>query len=181
MPEVRREVSQGLTNAGMILLACGWLGLVFAGMGILFRPSDHSPALGWTLLAIAAVLLIVTMDRWVKAFPGLLVLATLNSLLMLYTGHSLNDRSVQVPRQQSAVFTLCMAASAFLTTRLLTNRLNPIDRVALFGFVLAILYQAVDPRLQALAGPVALALLLSAWVYDRLRYHHAADAGTPPR
>jgi hypothetical protein len=172
MSDAKRQVLKGLTGAGTILLGCAWLGLVFAGMAILFSPNTHSRTLGWTLLVIAAVVFIVTMDRWVIAVPGLLVLATLNALISLYTGHALHDPSIQFPRPQAAVLALCMAASAFVTVRFRTNKLNAIDRVALFVFVFCIFYQMIVPRFQAFAGPVAFGSLLLAWGYDRFRHRH---------
>jgi hypothetical protein len=106
------------------------------------------------------------MDRWVKASPGLLVLAMLNSLIMLYTGHSLNSRAVPVTRRPSALFAICMALGAAVSARFRVNRLNPIDRVAIAVFVFCIFYQAVVPSFEAIAGPVALAVLFLAWAYD---------------
>jgi len=178
MPDAKRQVLKGLAGAGIILLACAWLALVFAGMGILFTANNHSPTLGGVLLLVALVVLIVTMNQWVRAFPGLLILATLNSVLMLYTGHSLNNASVQVPRWQAAVFTLCMAVSAIVTVRFRTIKLNAIDRVALVVFALCIFYQAVAPRFQAVAGPFALGSVALAWGYDRFRHRRDQDSAS---
>ena len=69
-----KQGKNGFRRAGAWLLGFAWLGLVFAGMAIAFTPSPHSPALGWGLLGIAALVLVFTMDRWVKVFPGLLTL-----------------------------------------------------------------------------------------------------------
>jgi hypothetical protein len=178
--DTKREVRKGLAGAGIILLAAGWLGLVVAGMGFVFSPQHHFPVLGAALLVIAAVVMLVTMDRWVNAFPGLLVLATLNSLIELKTGHALNDPSIKAPWQQAAVLTLSMAASGFVTLRFRTHKLNAIDRIALFVFGISIFYQAAAPRFQGWAGPVAFGALLLAWGYDRFSHHHDRHSASFP-
>ena len=178
MRNAKGEVLKGFASAAVILLVVIWLGLVFGGMAILFSPNARSPIWGWGLLLLAAVVFFVTMDRWVKAFPGLLVLATLNSLIELKTGHSLNDASVVFPRLQAAIFALCVGASAFVTLRFRTTKLNAVDRMAIFVFVASIFCQAIVPRFQALAGSVAFGSLLLAWMYGRFRGSHDRSHGS---
>jgi hypothetical protein len=77
--ETKSQVISGLRKTGAWLLGMAWLGLVFAGMAIAFSPSNYPRAAGWVLLVLAAIILLATADRWVKAFPGLLGVATIKS------------------------------------------------------------------------------------------------------
>src|SRR5580658_3590513 len=92
------EVKRGFLRAGAWLLGFAWLSLVFAGMGIALTPSSHSPALGWALLVLAAVVALVTMDRRVNVFSALLPCGVLGSMLTLADGHAVNHPEVSVSR-----------------------------------------------------------------------------------
>jgi len=151
------------------LLGVVWLGLVFGGMAIAFSPSPHSRMVGWVLLVLAAVVLVATMDWWVKAFPGLLILATLNGIITVYTGHLINNTSIPIPRSEAIIITLFFGASGFLCARFRTGVLNVIDRAALFTFMFCLFWQAAAPRFAGVAGGVAFCALLLAWTYGRVR------------
>jgi hypothetical protein len=165
--ETEVKSGNGFKKAGSWLLGFAWLGLVFAGLAIAFTPSQHSPALGWSLLAIAACVLIVTMDRWVKVFPGLLAFGVLGSVLTLIDGHVVNHPEVTVPRLEGAVMTLFFVAAAVVSFAVVKHRLTVPDRLALFIFVFCFFWQAVAPRFLLTALAIGLSCLIAAWAYDR--------------
>jgi hypothetical protein len=99
------EVKSGLRLTATMLLGGAWLGLVFAGMAIAFIP-PRSPVTGWLILVIAALIMIATMDRWVKALPGILGYGTFGGLLMIVSGHLLNQPWVGITRFDATMLTL---------------------------------------------------------------------------
>ena len=125
------------------LLGFAWLGLVFAGMAIAFTPSPHSPALGWGLLGIAALVLVFTMDRWVKVFPGLLAYGVVGSILMLMNGHAVNHPEVLVSKLEAALLIVFFATAAALSFTFTKHKLTVPDRIALIAFIFCFFWQAV--------------------------------------
>ena len=111
MGERATEVKRGFRGAALWLLGIAWLGLVFAGMAISFTPSPHSPALGWVFLAVAAAIALMTMDRWVRIFPGLLAYGVLGSLLELLDGHAVGLPEAPVSRTDAVISLLFFAES----------------------------------------------------------------------
>ena len=66
------QIKSGFRKGGAWLLGIGWLALVFKGIRVALTPSKYPPFFGWIFLGIAALVLIFTMDKWVRIFPGLL-------------------------------------------------------------------------------------------------------------
>ncbi len=163
-----KHIKIGSRRAVAWLLGFAWLGLVFGGMAVAFTPSSHSPTLGWGLLGIAALVLVFTMDKWVKVFPGLLAYGALGSILMLMNGHAINHPEVRVSKLEAAVLILFFAAGAGLSFTFTKQKLTMPDGIALFAFIFCFFWQAVAPRLMLLALSVGFACLIGAWVYDRL-------------
>lgn len=166
---VERQVKIGFKRAGAWLLGFAWLGLVFAGMAIAFTPSPHSPALGWGFLGIAALVLVFTMDRWVKVFPGLLAYGVLNSILMLTNGHAVNHPEVLVSKLEAAVLIVFFGAAVALSSRFTKHKLKVPDRFALLAFIFCFFWQAVAPRLMLVALAIGFSCLVGAWAYDRVQ------------
>jgi len=166
---MKSQAKSGFRRAGLWLLGFVWLGLVFAGMAIAFSPSPHPPALGWALLSIAALVLVFTMDKWVKVFPGLLAYGVVGSVLMLMNGHAVNHPEVLVPRLEAVTLIVFFAAAAALSFTFTNHKLTVPDRTALFVFILCFFWQAVAPRMMLMALGIGFACLIGAWVYDRTR------------
>ena len=173
MGEKGTEVKQGLRRAGLWLLGFAWLGLVFAGMAIAFTPSPHSPAVGWVLLAVAAAIALVTMDRWVKIFPGLLAYGILGSVLELSDGHAVGLPQAPVSRPDAVISLLFCAVGAAISVTFARRKLHATDRVALFAFVFCFFWQAADPKIMRIALGTGLGLLLFAWLYDHFRHRRS--------
>jgi hypothetical protein len=182
MPDktVGAQVKRGFQRAGLVLLIFGWLFLVFAGVGEGFAPGGgHRPVVGLAILTLATVVFFWTMDRWIKVFPGLLALATLNAAAAIFTGHATGNPSVVVAPTHAGIAAGLLADSTLRLGKP-TYKLRMLDRVAVFGFVFCIFWTAVDERAQIVAPAVACGLLVLAWVYDRFRglnpNHHSSLA-----
>jgi len=169
LDNVGNQVKSGIKRTGAWLLGLAWLGLVFAGMAIAFNPSPHSPKLGWGLLGIAALVLVFTMDKWVKVLPGLLAYGVLGSILMLLSGHAVNHPDVLVSKLQAAVLMILFAIAAGLSVTFAKQKLTVPDRVALFVFIFCFFWQAVAPHLMILSLAIGFSCLACAWIYGLLR------------
>jgi hypothetical protein len=185
MPEkgIKSQVVGGLRLAALTLAGLGVAGLFFGGVAYAFFPTGHSRILGWVFLIISTPVMIVEMNRWVKALPGILGLAVLNGVLMLSTGHALGSRFVPISRLDVLGITLFFAASAVLSQAFKGRELNLVDRIALLAFVSSIASRmGFTARIPATGGVasapskdpltfialgIGLCCLLVAWAYDR--------------
>lgn len=163
------QVKNGLRTAVAWILGIAWVALVFAGMAVAFSPSPHSPALGWVLLAIAAVVCIGTMDRWAKYFPAILAYGVIGGLFTIATGHAVNSASVRVSRFDGVLMTLLIGASAAVSLPLGERRLRLADRIAIIAFIFCIFWQVVEPRVMLVALSIGLGCLFAAWAFDRIQ------------
>jgi uncharacterized integral membrane protein len=178
------QVKSGFRLTGLVLLMLGWLGLVFAGLIAGVAPGNaHRPVLGLGLLVLAAAILLWTMDRWIKVFPGLLALATLNAVASILTGHATSNPSVRIPPTEAAITAGLLAASTVVSFRFTKPKLTlrVLDRIAVFGFICCIFWAAVDDRVEIIAPAVACGLVVVAWGYDVVRRrgrpnHHSSIA-----
>lgn len=170
---VGSQAVDGLRLAGGWLLGMGWLALVFAGMAVVSTPSPHPPALGWALLGIAATVLLLTMDKCVRVFPGLLPYGALGSTLILVNGPAANHPEVMDPWLEAVALILFFTTATALSFTFAKHKLTLPDRIALFVFVVCFFWQAVVPRLILSALGIGFSCLVAAWVYDHTRRKHS--------
>ena len=167
------QVKGGFKLTGKVLLMMGWLGLVLAGLahGLGFASGGlNRPLLGSAILAVATAIFFWTMDRWIKVFPGLVALATLNALVAVFTGHATGNPSVRLAPREAAIYFLLLSVCTVVSFRFTKRKLKlrVLDRLAVFTFVSCIFWAAVDARVQIIAPAAASGLLAFAWVYDHL-------------
>jgi hypothetical protein len=137
METVGQQVKSGFQTAGAWLLGFVWLCLVLGGIIIGFSPSNYPPGLGWLLLAVAAAVLVLTVDRWVKAFPGIMAVATVNSLITISSGHATGNASVLIPRSTAILATLLLAGGTALSLTF-RRKVSVLDRFALLALAVSI-------------------------------------------
>ncbi len=136
-------------------------------MAIGFSPSNYPRPLGWLFLLVAAAVLMAMADRWVKAFPGIMVVATVNGLITISSGHATGNPSVLVPRSTAILLTLLLAGGTALSLTFRSNRLTVPDRLALLALAVSIVWGAIDVRHGVIALALGTGCLLLAWAYDR--------------
>jgi len=180
----KKEVLSGIQVTGWILLTFFTLFLLFVGAGIAFTSREKlefsniilAKVVAWVAFAVGAGILVYTVQRWVKMLPGLLFLATLNGLLMTYTGHLVNIPSVSVPRDVALVSTLLLAGSSVVSLHFHGRRLNVMDRLALLLFVASLVWGSVS-KLAVASLTLGLVALLLAWARNHVQARRASNSG----
>ncbi len=179
------QVRNGLRIAAQAIIGIVIAGLFFVGVAYAFFPTAHSTIVGWAFLVISSTVLIATMDRWVKALPGILAYAVLMGIVAIYTGHFFYQPALPDSRVKAVILTLFFAASTRLSLSLRGRKLNAVDRIAVLGFVFSIALGAgydsarstatgrmpSSEPIEYIATGVALGCLSIAWVYDRIQRH----------
>src|SRR5579859_1487095 len=142
------QVKNGFKRAGMILFSITTVGLFLGGIAAVCFPKTinpdsflvRSPGIGWIFLAVATVILIVMMDRWVKILPGLIAYAILGDLIALTTGHY---GKLAVPRRDAFIALLFLSAFTVASLTFQERALNMVDRVALLVFAFCLTFGAL--------------------------------------
>ena len=147
------------------------------------RHPRETIVIGYMLVAVATAIVLGTMtakdskpSRWVKALPGLLALAAINSLITLSGGHLLNTPSNPISRVDALIMTILFVGSALLLSTLRDRRLNLPDKVALTVFIFSFAWSVVDSSSVGLA--VGFCCLVIASAYDRAQRHRRPDQGS---
>src|SRR5437867_1692015 len=108
------ELKKGISGAGQVFLVILWFATVLGGMMIAFPPAGRfSPKIGWALLAVAAIVFIATMDRWVKSFAGLILAAALRSCSTIFLGHLPENPDKKISAPNAVLITVFFVASAW--------------------------------------------------------------------
>jgi len=164
------EVGNGFRIAASWLFFMIWLALAFGGLGTVFSSEARFPPIvGWLALAIAAVIAVVTMERWVKALPAFLACGVFNGLFMIVTGHFVNDASKTIPRGTAVVITLLAAGATVVGISLALRKPTGVDRLAAFGVFASLLVGLVNQRFTVWSFGLTFCCLAVAWWTDRAR------------
>lgn len=173
----------GLRRAGGWLLGMAWLGLVYAGIIEAFgSPRDFgegshpSPILGYTVLVVAAVIMVVTAEHWKRVFPGIMLAAILNAWLELTRGHAVNNPSVRVSSSTATIHLIVATGVMLLTLTFKSRRLSMLDRGAFLAFVISFFWGAIDPRFASLKLLVGASCILAAWAVDWVKDGRASQS-----
>jgi hypothetical protein len=154
-----------------------WLAFAYAGGKLVSMPETgrHSHFAGWTILSIAALTMILTMNYWVKylhfIFGGLI----LGCLLATGTGHLLND--APFPRWIAALLMALFVGCAVISRTFVKRKLRIADRLALTAFLAAFVGGLIkDTPISGLIGVgIGFCCLLVALLHDRISSHsHSA-------
>lgn len=164
----RGQANDGLKTVTSWLLGFVWLVLVFAGLAVAFSESKYPPVVGWLCLGVAAVALVFTAERWIKTLPALMSLATLNSVIMAFSGHSTGNRTVQVSKATAISLTLLFGIGTILSQELTSRKLGLTERLAILVLAVSLAWGAVSPRSSVIALGVGIAFLSLAWLQPRI-------------
>jgi hypothetical protein len=147
-----------------------WVAFVWGVLTVLSAPdtAKHSHLAGWTILVIAAALMIATINHWVKYLQVILGGGILGGLLVIAQGHLLNG--AHFPRIIAAALTAVLIGCSVIAQTLAKRSLRISDRIALVAFVVALASGMVvgAPTLELVCLSVAFGCLFAAWLYNRL-------------
>jgi hypothetical protein len=167
--ETMSHVKNGFRKVGAWLLGFAWLCLVFGGVIIGFFPSNYPRPLGWLFLAVAAVVLVATADHWVKAFPGIMGVATFNSLITISSGHATGAPTVLISHATAILTTMVLVVGSALSLTFRTRSLSVVDRVALLALPASIVWGVIEQHNALLVLSIGIGCLFFAWTSDRIR------------
>jgi|SRR5579864_2868620 len=134
------------------------------------------------VVALTSFALIFSLIKlWAKHFAGWVGYSVLNGLLMISSGHLVNNPSVLVPRWWSISVTVLAFVSALVCVRFTkTNLLNRVDQAALMfwvlAFTLAVDVESTHAAYRQQFGLAAMFFgclgLVMAWFYGRTLRNH---------
>jgi hypothetical protein len=158
----------------------GILWMMSAGIGVtvVFSETSRSRVTGWIFLLLAAVLFLVTMDRWIRALPGLLGYGVFGALLATVSGHGINRQDLPISKPEGIVLMLFFCLSAIVSYTFSKRRLRLLDRIALFGFVSLVFRAIWFDSISATGLGIPLGCLVVAWGYDRYSVSRSVPAHT---
>jgi hypothetical protein len=124
---------------------------------------------------VAAIIFLLTMDRWARFFPGVLACGVLGGIVTTVSGHVVNHPEVAVPRWEGAIMTLLIATAAAISQSLEKRKVRRPDRIALVAFAFCVSWQVVDSRAMLPGLTIGTVCLAAAWANDRVQ-----DRGNDP-
>jgi hypothetical protein len=177
-PTTGEHVKSGFRRAGSWLLGGTWFALVIWGITNAFGTDanfseGHHPSrvLGYVVLGVASAIFVATANRWKRVFPGIMLAATVGSLLELEQGHAVNNPSALIPRWIALLQLVVIAGVTALSFTFKKRPLNLVDRIALLAFAASIYVGGDEATRQQV--PLALVFggvcVLAAWAYGRLQ------------
>ena len=139
-----------------ILLTC-----ITAGLIISFGNTPRPKPLGWITFIAGYVLALWTVPRWARILPGVFGPAALNGIIILSTGHALNQPSVPFPRWQALLLTVLMASGGLTTAPFMKKGLSRTDQVACIGLLSCFVagFTAIALSVERWESPIGIAFL----------------------
>ena len=130
-----QQGSSRLAMAGWLFLFLLLIVVISGGIATVLGYSPRPRPLGWVLFTVGTGVAAFTVDRWAKVLPGIFGITTLNGLIILISGHALNQPATKVPRPVGALFTVVMASASFITASLADRHVTNTDRAAYLGIL----------------------------------------------
>jgi hypothetical protein len=132
---MQTEGSSRLAITGWLFLFCFLIVMISGGIATVLGYTPRSQTFGWVFVAIGVSVAMISIKRWAQALPGIFGLATLNSLIILITGHALNQPGVPVPRGDGVLLTAVMVVATVATWEFAGPSLTVSDRAACVGIL----------------------------------------------
>jgi hypothetical protein len=173
----KQHVVNGFRMGGGILLGFVLVGTFVEAVGVGFfgatvgsAPlSFSSKALVWGLAAVSLMSITLMAQRWAKYVGGWIGYGALNGLLMVSSGHLLNNPAIPVRRSWGLMMTGIAIASALVCLRFTEDyELSLVDKIAVVGWVVCFAVAANVERYGLAAFALAGVGLVLAWFHHRL-------------
>lgn len=149
------------------LIIC--LVLFFGGLITVGSPNRQLPvALGWVMLALAAIVVISTMGYWVHLLPVLFGYGALNGLISAMNGHLGTDASKPISRVDGVMIAACFIGCALLSIRF-RRPITLADRLGLLGAFAAVVFGAFGAQASLTASVLMFFSVFAAVLFDMMR------------
>lgn len=160
----KQQLESGFQLAGGVLLGFALMTTLIGASAVVsgaLHPSRLSRAMASAIALVSLATIFSMIQRWAKYFAGWIGYSILNSLLMLSSGHLVNNPSIAVPRWWS-LSAIGMALLSAVTCLRFNGRyqLTALDKSALMVWLLAFTFAVnLDPARFSYAGQVATAAM----------------------
>lgn len=160
------HVAQAIKRAGLWALVLVCAGLIGVGLGKLATGDPSAKLTGRTCLVVVALIAVATMRHWLRALPGFLGVAAVNSAVMSITGHGLSDPALAVSRVALGMASVLLFVLAVLCVFLSRRQLRGPERLSICILII-LLFVAFTIQgaglLCLLVGNVVVGFVI--WVY----------------
>ena len=131
----QRKSPSRLVMTGWFFLFLLLIGVISGELSTGLGYSPRPRPLGWILFMAGVTIAALTVDKWARIIPGVFGIATLNGLIILISGHALNQPAIPVPRLMGALFTGVMAGTSVITAGFADRHLTNTDRATYLGIL----------------------------------------------
>lgn len=173
MSEQRRsQLHTHLLRMAVYVAFFMWLAFVWGAIKVVSMSGvgKYSLLRAWTVLFVCTVIIISTMNYWVRYLRIILGGAVLGGVLITMSGQLLNGKPF--PRPIAALITVLLVCCGVVSNKIAYRELSMPDRVAMLLFVAAFMAGFVKdtPIANLLGAGVGLVCLLTSWLtgYRRL-------------
>src|SRR5579859_5749263 len=178
--EKKTRLAERLRFAGAIVLAFPTAVFLLGGMKAICDPSwvdasslmgRHAPYAAWTMFILSSLVICLTVRSWARALPAMLAVGTLNSFVMIWTGHLTGNPSVTVPPTEAVTLTAVLGVATALSVSFKSRKLTAIDRISLLVFLYSFAWSALTHNTPSIFRALAVGLfgLTVGWSYDHFR------------
>jgi hypothetical protein len=180
----KQQIVNGFASGGGILLGIILMASLLACSQIAFgivQSTRLSRGAALFIVLGSLTLIFSLIGYWAKHVAGLIGYSVWNGILMVISGHLVNNPNILVPRWWSISATVLAFVSALVCVRFTEGlRLNRTDKAALMWWLLAFTF-AVDVdstrisyhrQLGLIAMCTGCLALIAAWWYDRTTTRH---------
>lgn len=168
----QKHIIRGFQLTGGVLLGFVLVTALTSGIGVAFfgnfgRFSSRPLAVVLILASIIPITLMA--QRWAKYFAGWIGYGVLNGLLMISSGHLVNNPAIPIRRSLAILMTAIIALTTLVCRRFTEDyRLNVIDRAALVGWLVLFAIAANADKYGFTALSLGFLGLAVAWFYNKL-------------
>lgn len=156
-----------------------WLAFVYGGVELISRPETgkHSHVGGWILLALCAALMLSTMTCWVRHLQLVIGGFVIGAIFTATIGHLPGNDGSPFSRAMAFGLILILICCSLVVRTIANRRLGTFDRVALTGFLAAIIAGLAKQTDSAglIGFGTGLGFLCLAWLYDRNKASEAEE------
>ena len=168
---VGEQIKTGFLLAGAFLSFCASLVLLAYGLDAVWSHGHFvsSAWLGWVELALAAVLIPLTMHLWIQFFAGCVAFGFLKSVPVTIAGRDWFPPHLAFSRPEAAAMAFFFGATLVWLARFAKTGPDLPDRIAIAVYLFFLLWSPNNAHFSIPRAGVGLIALFLAWCISRWR------------